>query len=404
MVPGHGIRSETASAVENGTTISGVFPVGGCGLRTFLVVALMIKFSFMNLNLPSPKTFIVTLADEVRNESLVNVQTASKDMSKQQGAIQRNGTNVIQNYNEPKERGSPSMVPSDNSDTNEIVFTHYLGHIPKSGTSYAFGALARILSTMPEYQPLKGLERFRGCNMAATQVRKWKKKFMYQYGGSRCTMWMTEPGLYTPDAMHSYVIIREPISHTVSMYFHCKESQDHKRLAYRMPSTFDEWVQAWHTALRNATKLRENKDFACYDPINFQSNAIAYDPSLGKEDLRKKWDIVGDSAQMDKTVCLILIKYTGWIPKECDCTDQRRRLENVLEYDPNQHAHGVQHHGATFQTTSQQEQLISEFRSVDQQLYDLVVNEIFPEQVREVEQQYNIAVCDKFRVTSDVSS
>jgi hypothetical protein len=59
----------------------------------------------------------------------------------------------------------------------------------------------------------------------------------------------------------------------------------------------------------------------------------------------------------------------GWVPKQCDCTDLKN--DNVVTvnstnnndnelayYDPSIHAHGVQHHGATYQTTLEQDKLI----------------------------------------------
>jgi hypothetical protein len=91
------------------------------------------------------------------------------------------------------------------------------------------------------------------------------------------------------------------------------------------------------------------------------------------------------------------IKYTGWIPKQCDCSDvpKRRRLVD-LTYNPDRDAHGVTHHGATFNLTQHQRDMIMTLRDQDRQLYSLV-KEIFAEQVEEVEGQYGITICDKFR-------
>jgi sarcosine oxidase delta subunit len=284
--------------------------------------------------------------------------------------------------------------------TNEVVFSHDLGHIPKSGTSFAFGAIAELVWGMDEYQQLAETKLFRPCNEGAKRVKEWKS-FLYQHNGRRCNMWMTEPGWYNADAEHSYVIIREPVSHTLSMYFHCKESKEHENKAHLMP-TLDDWIRAWHDAQTNTTTLRDTNNFHCYNPTNFQSRAIAFNSELGKEDIRKKWDIIGDHAQMEKTICLIVIKYTGWIPKPCDCTNilelQNHRQLYEVTYDKDRHAHGVTHHGSTFSITQEQRQRIQQFRNIDMKLYDLVVSEIFEEQVQEVEHMYNIQLCNKLQV------
>jgi hypothetical protein len=397
--PGTATAADTTSVSKMTLTFS-----PGRNWTTSVAIALMVLFAFSNPNVPPPQMLVTLLVEEVRDESQVRTRNVMdvKDTG-------NNSTISLQRHNpsQPVVAATPSNTSNNEivtfkdgqeEDKKELVLTHYLGHIPKSGTSYAFGALSKLLYRMPEYHEyIRVHGQYRTCNEGAVMVRKWRNKFTYEYRDSRCTLWMTEPGSYSSDAQHGYVILREPIGHTVSMYFHCTESRDHHRMAYRMPSTIDEWIQAWHDAQNNQTKARENKYFQCYDPLDFQARTIAFDPALGKEDIRKKWDIIGDNAQMDKTVCLILIKYSGWVPKECDCTNQRRRLGNDLAYDPNTHAHGVQHHGASFQTTPKQQQMISDIRRIDLQLYDLVVKEIFPEQVREVEQEHNITICDKFR-------
>jgi hypothetical protein len=208
-----------------------------------------------------------------------------------------------------------------------------------------------------------------------------------------------------------------------------------------MPS-LDVWLDAWVDAIGNSTKRQENgKRFRCkYNPINHQSEYVQFDPEKadkGKEDLKSRYDVIGDNAQMVKSICLIFIRYTGWVPKECACsndgsssnalsiesnltaasvngsstssgrrqlraflgehssTSRRRRLGG-LKYDINKNAHGVTHHGATFKTTQRQDQAIAKLREVDYLLYN-ISRDVFKEQVQEVEEEYRIKICDQFR-------
>jgi hypothetical protein len=59
--------------------------------------------------------------------------------------------------------------------------------------------------------------------------------------------------------------------------------------------------------------------------------------------------------------------------------------------------HGVTHHGATFNTTPHQEEAIAKLTIMDAQLYEMLVKDIFVEQVQEIEQEYQVTVCDTLR-------
>jgi hypothetical protein len=130
--------------------------------------------------------------------------------------------------------------------------------------------------------------------------------------------------------------------------------------------------------------------------------------------------VLGDFDQMDKSICLIFIKYTGWIPRQCDCTGvqeegggggetQRRRRRRLvpsatkttatvldLQYHPNQDGHGVKTHASGYNVTEKQLDMINVLRNDDIKLHGMV-KEIFKQQVVEVEQQYGISMCTTFR-------
>jgi hypothetical protein len=224
-------------------------------------------------------------------------------------------------------------------------------------------------------------------------------------------------GPYTEMAQHNYIVVRSPRQHVLSQYFHCKESKDHKSRAGLMPSSLDEWLTAWHAAaIGNATKYKENRKFGCYNPINLQSFylGVSSAKNASREDLKERFDVVGDNAQMGKTVCMIFIRYTGWVPKECDCSNanvtvsesnatmstpsdaSQRHRRLALTYDKEKHAHGVTHHGATFQTTPRQDEMIAKLTELDELLYQYS-RDVFAEQVQEVEEEFKIKVCDTVR-------
>jgi hypothetical protein len=121
---------------------------------------------------------------------------------------------------------------------------------------------------------------------------------------------------------------------------------------------------------------------------------------------------------------MIFIRYTGWVPEKCDCssnhanngtvvsernnatmsssthtsdaTTQRHRRRLAMTYDNKLHAHGVTHHGATFQTTPRQDEMIAKLTELDELLYQYS-RDVFAEQVQEVEEEFKIKVCDKIR-------
>ena len=363
---------------------------------------------------PSSASDVETSISTLKQKKVLSTQTHQQLAAKRQWnnqtiqdkqQVPKSG--LLEQAAKKRPRAAKKRPRSAKKQRRPEVFSHYLGHVPKSGTSFAFGAIVMLAFQLQKSHDVK--EKFRPCNMGTGNSSFWQN-FLYQYKGDRCTMWMTEPGTYNAQAQHGYVILREPVSHTLSMFFHCAESEDHSKRAKFMPS-LDEWITAWHGAYANSSLAKKNKKFQCYNPLNFQSKTIGYDPSLGKDDLRKKWDIIGDNSRMDKTICLIVIKYTGWVPEQCDCTDipdqqsenRRRRRLYELTYDKHKHGHGVAHHGSDHNITAEQRKKIEKFRQIDIQLYNLVVTEIFEEQVREVEQEHKIKLCDKLRLNATMA-
>lgn len=333
--------------------------------------------------------------------------------------------------------------------TQVKTFGHFLSHIPKSGSSFAFQALNDYLWDHPQYKQLSPDDRFRPCNQATSATFAFKDKWRGHTRKHVCNLWMSEVP-WTPIAQHNYIVLRNPRHHVLSQYFHCRESREHGSPEKRakMPHDLTHWLEAWTRAIHNTTQRERNRKFFCYMPLNLQSTyvfpskkylpqdgqqtnitalqAYLYDtaPSskdtqqesgntfLGRiqasmrHDLKNRFVVVGDTSQMTLSVCLMFIRYTGWVPPQCDCSHinsalldaipppnhQQRRM--LRAFNMTTDSHGVQHHGATYPTTREEDTLIQKLTQIDQLVYQ-AGKEVLAEQVAEVEQEYNSQLCRK---------
>jgi len=208
-------------------------------------------------------------------------------------------------------------------------------------------------------------------------------------------MWMTEQPLRLMQNLktihrprHAYTIIRSPTEHVISQYHHCKESKDHEQYAHLMPS-FDEWIDHHVERLTtvNRTSNRVYRKFYCFDPINLQSFFTNFWGNTTEDYLRDRFDVIGDMAQLGKSICAISIRYSGYVPPACDCTNQNKHRR--LSTD-----HGVQHHGATFNLTDEQSEKIAKLTQLDSILYERTKN-VFSVQVKEIEDEMGIILCQE---------
>ena len=297
--------------------------------------------------------------------------------------------------------------------------THFLSHIPKTGGEYAAKELARLLlATIPlpgnksvisikEAQKrydisLKSRPGYNEtdeewlffhkksrnhdhenpdsdayappfiCNHGTIPFHNWAPFFPGFKGKIkfRCIMAVSEHA-HRGDVPNGYTIVREPLSHVVSQYFHCTDSLHHKKKEIMPP--MKEWLDAYKeladslpwkerlpyelgrwSRVEKARKL--GKKFNCYNPIDTESLFVGFpgkddngerillpkdyvypypfDGSLPRnqetrrldqqlfDDLKRRYRIIGDTSQMIKTVCSIFIDMTNgeYIPKPCDCT------------------------------------------------------------------------------------
>ncbi|KAL3934535.1 MAG: hypothetical protein SGARI_003339 [Bacillariaceae sp.] len=313
---------------------------------------------------------------------------------------------------------TPKQQNAQATATANRTLDYFLAHIPKAGGYYAYRMLNTFLNASPDIvegmakrRKLPKSEQYKVpvetfCNNG---VQFYLDNFHNSLKGRNCTIQMDEvwprkkiegrkngPLFPRSQIAHKYVIVRDPLSHVLSMFFHCT---DHAGRAHLMPS-MDEWLNSWANARGNQTKARQNQMYRCYEPIDFQANYLEFDPAKGqgKDFLKNSFDILGDFNRLQKSICAIFIKYKGEVPKECDCTDQGRRLG--FERKGNE-AHGVTHHGSSFNVTDEQRKLILEdIRPMDVKLYP-IVQEVFQEQVEELEKEHNFVMCEKFRTVTD---
>ena len=174
-------------------------------------------------------------------------------------------------------------------------------------------------------------------------------------------------------------MVRDPTAHVLSQYFHCKESNSHRKRAHFMPDTLLEWLQGWQSIILehkrkrmeieqlernsrgtdrfkrqlNRTIRRKKRafkvkylqhwldpTFKCYIPVNFQSWLMGFvrDDRLfeltqdnqqpdfpadmvTKRDLAERFDVIGLVSQFELSYCLFMIHiFDGQVPDRCNCT------------------------------------------------------------------------------------
>mmetsp|Transcript_45458 Transcript_45458/g.88798 ORF Transcript_45458/g.88798 Transcript_45458/m.88798 type:complete len:482 (+) Transcript_45458:163-1608(+) len=405
---------------------------------------------------------------------------------------------------------------TDGRRNQRLVFmdnvTHFLSHIPKSGGTYASSMLQKLLQAAvrlpnnrterdvmmaqaifnrsmhdsnffaePEFnqsmfdEGLYWRPEWRSRRMPpvdltgetdaytppfvcdhgfGTAVSRFQPYFVRQQRiRFKCEMWVAE-GPWNDIAHNVYTVLREPLSHVLSQYFHCTEV----RIRQEMPA-MDVWLETYANLKEefpNKGKVYYDrlaalqKRFRCYNPIDSESVYTAFryehlpeeytypypntenrdeetkklDKSLF-EDLKRRFQIIGDTSQMTKTICAIFIDFTQGkhIPDICDCTHakgdgdedhgsrtffisnlytdphtlsfQNNRLK--IGYTPEQNSHGVKHHGSAYlkEMAPDQRELLTTLRSNDLLLYN-ISRAVFAEQIRDMEARYGIRVCDRW--------
>ena len=273
--------------------------------------------------------------------------------------------------------------------STEKSFSHFFVHIPKAGGGTTFSMTTQLVGggVFKDIKPWA----YRPCNEGTNgSFLRFQKE---DSNGTPCNFWITEQpyGHFKMKQRHTYTIVRSPMEHVVSQYFHCKESKDHAKNAYKMPASLDDWLDHHVQRMdeKNITRAqsRSGGKFKCYDAINLQSMMTGFDETMSESQLRNRFDVIGVMDQLTKSVCAINIRYTGAIHPSCDCTDVTKRRRNLRVGD-----HGVKHHGATFNLTDSQASKIQKLTQLDSLLYDRA-KVAFANQVKEIEEELDIVLC-----------
>ncbi|KAL7566111.1 hypothetical protein ACA910_003885 [Epithemia clementina (nom. ined.)] len=201
-----------------------------------------------------------------------------------------------------------------------------------------------------------------------------------------------------PKPTHSFTMFRDPVSHVVSQFFHCKIA-DRPGHAL-MPDTLMEWLQHWNNLQTTKPRLQwsdrarpearwKDAAFYCYTPLNFQSWLTGFPQT--KKDLKRKFDVVGILSDFEKTSCLFLVQVLKLVPLFCDCTNGQPKAdrEGVVH-----ETHNVSHHGSTYNLTQEERAMIENMTKLDRMLY-AQASELFEEQVDYVEKEYGVKLCGK---------
>lgn len=276
-----------------------------------------------------------------------------------------------------------------------------------SGGTFLRDQLNELLIESDKWNALQYNDRRGVCNVGFTKMTSNlfpRRDFLTgtdkSKGRLKCSMYSSEtsyPSTITATTLfdHVYTTVRDPKSHVISQYFHCKESVHHRDRAKFMPPTLQEWLDAWVLAMGDESKIRENENkFQCYNPINLQSSYVRFDPDVqptAEKDLLERYDVIGTSDEMVKSLCATFISYQGYVPEKCDCTDTTLRKRRMDRYD-----HGVSHHGSSYETTLEEDEAIAKLTQKDLQLFE-VSQKVFEKQVLGLEEMFGIKVCSSFK-------
>mmetsp|Transcript_15559 Transcript_15559/g.32480 ORF Transcript_15559/g.32480 Transcript_15559/m.32480 type:complete len:341 (-) Transcript_15559:17-1039(-) len=267
----------------------------------------------------------------------------------------------------------------NNNNTKPFRLGNFYLHISKTGGWNVYQKMFALEESQRQEE-----EESRICEIAQGSLKRRKLSCDFVFSERR----------YSKYANRAYAVVRNPRDHVLSQYFHCTESRDHRNNAHFMPSSLDEWLEAWTLALDNETKAEENKQFHCYDPRNYQTswvyNELKEDESEDLETLKHRFAVIAPFDRMDTAICTIYIQFSGRVPAECICSS--KETERKLIHDKHDATHGVKHHGSSYNTTSEQDALIEKLTTDDALLYNRTV-ELFKGTLKKTEEEYGVKIC-----------
>jgi len=213
---------------------------------------------------------------------------------------------------------------------------------------------------------------------------------------------------------HSFVMFREPVSHVISQYMHCRDWQRYRGRA-GFPNTLLEWLEGWNNRLllgqrKDPARLYKNTTlhsermhdpkYKCFIPFNLQSWLTGADADTAtknrnttKDFLYKRFDVVGVMSDMKKSACLFFVEILLRVPPFCDCTPKSTTISAHRALLNRAAWHGIdQHHAGSYNLTRKERALILKLTKQDRRLYH-DATKLFQDQVAMVEEAYKVKLC-----------
>ena len=147
---------------------------------------------------------------------------------------------------------------ASSSHNDKSLSPYYYLHIPKAS---GFGAMIFLNKYMDH------IHQHKVCNHA----------FKYDWlnwtqNDPDCVIHMLEL-YYSTNAKHILTVVRPPLEHVVSQYFHCKEAKNRPTRKKMLMPSLNVWLEQW-------TKAQDSKShkvvwgYNCYIPINLQTGKL----------------------------------------------------------------------------------------------------------------------------------
>merc|ERR1719474_829367 len=146
------------------------------------------------------------------------------------------------------------------------------------------------------------------------------------------------------ESPYLFTVLRDPNTHLVSMYKHCKDSIHRKRTKgtpREFNASFADWIHDWASAARNHSEFDCNRHLfrkQCrYRPNNYQSRVLSV---LNESEVRERiygLFAVGIQDMYRETLCVLSFKIHRKRASQCVCNSSfgvHHKRHGVATYDP----------------------------------------------------------------------
>jgi len=215
-----------------------------------------------------------------------------------------------------------------------------------------------------------------------------------------------------PEITKAISMVRDPRSHVLSQYQHCRKSSDYPILRAKkaMPETFEAWIGHWTKKYEaggiNGTFPYDEDEFGCSRPINVQAqrfncdNVFDYPDAMGHPDsinteraIRRmmRTEFVGLMEAYQESICLFHAQHFGRLPSYCDCT----KSSQWMSFQQEQVRHGVEYNHDESQYSEQLWGQVHQLNRADTYLYRATAAR-FRAEIDVAEKKFGVKIlCDK---------